>query len=165
MSKKAIRVLHDFDNPYPSGRQALRRGVALITYAISKKIPMLRPLAKEVYRECFEHCLNLAQTDKLLGIESRFGIKDEVDKVFPELRRELIELGFPVHRHVHHSRGHVSWDPPLDIEDRARHFDQEFARTGAIPEETKWVVFHADYPRLLSAYIRFIAEAKAQGRM
>ena len=85
--------------------------------------------------------------------------------MFPELRRELIGLGFPVHRHVHHSRGHVSWDPPLDIEDRARHFDQEFARTGAIPEETKWVVFHADYPRLLSAYIRFIAEAKAQDRM
>jgi hypothetical protein len=158
-------VLHDFDNPYPSGRQALRRALTLITYAISKKVPLLRPLVKEVYRECLEHCLDLARTDKLLGIDAHFGIKDDVDKTFPELRGELSELGFHVHRHVHYSKGHVSWDPPLDIEDRARHFDQEFARTGVIPEEIKWVVFHADYPQLLPAYIRFITKARAQGRM
>jgi hypothetical protein len=159
LSQRQIRIIHDFDNPYLSGRYALRRGLALILFAASKKLRLLRPLAKRVYRECYDYCLTLAKIDRLLGVQSHFGIKDEVAREFPELVSELQALGFQVHRHYHVSRENVGWDPSLDIDQRSWFFDQEYARNKMIPDSLDWAVFHADYPFLIDSYIDFLSKA------
>jgi len=158
-------VLHDFDNPCLSGKYALRRGLKLVVYAVSKKIPLLRRWVKDIYEETYSNCKTLAALDKLLGIESRFGLKPEVLEAFPELDKELAEMGFRIHKHTHISRDDVRWDPPLDVEKEAWFFDQTFSGNHKIPEHAKWAVFHADYPFLLPTYIDFLLQARAIGRL
>lgn len=165
MSKEPIAILHDFDSPYLSGRYALRRGFELILFAMSKKLRILKPLADRVYRECYDYCLTLAKVDRLLGIESHFGIKPEVEKEFPTLVSELQALGLRIHKHYHVSRDQVGWDPPLEVDRESWFFDQQFARDGAIPDSIDWAVFHADYPFLVGAYIDFLSKASREGRI
>jgi len=160
LSQKQVHIIHDFDNPYLSGKYALRRGLALILFAASKKLPFFRSLAKHVYRECYDYCLTLAKLDRLVGVQSHFGIKDEVTREFPQLVSELQALGFQVHRHYHVSRENVGWDPPLDIDQRSWFFDQEYARNKMIPDSLDWAVFHADYPFLVDSYIDFLGKMR-----
>jgi len=160
-----IRVLHDFDSPYPSGKYALRRGVRLVVYAVSKKVPLLRRLVEDIYAEAYSNCRTLATIDKLLAVDSRFGLREEILKAFPGLDKELAAMGFSVHRHYHVSRDDVRWEPPLDVEKDAWFFDQEFDQHHEINEHLKWAVFHADYPQLLSAYIDFLLRARSLGRL
>lgn len=137
----------------------------MIIYAFSKKIPLLRRWTKEIYAETYSNCRTFAMLDKLLGIDSRFGLKDEVLKAFPQLGKELEEMGFQVHRHYHISYHDVRWDPPLDVEKTAWFFDQTFGRQHEIAENAKWAVFHADYPYLLPDYINFLMRARSLGRL
>jgi len=160
-----LNVLHDFDNPHLSGKYALRRGGKLILYAISKKLPLLRRFVKDIYFETYGNCMTLAALDKLLGIESRFGLKDEVLEAFPELDKELANMGFAVHRHYHVSRDDVQWQPPLDVEKDAWFFDQQYNTSRNVGSHLKWAVFHADYPYLLPAYVDFLLNARRIGRI
>jgi len=157
-----IRVLHDFDSPFLSGRYALRRGLRLMMFALSKKLPFLRPFVKDIYAECYSYCLTLARLDKLIGLKSAFGLKREVEKEFPGLRGMLEEMGFAVHEHAHLSKTNVVWDPPLDVDPQYWFFDQGYASGDLSPtKETRWAVFHADYPHLLDVYIKFLAESRS----
>ena len=160
-----IMVLHDFDNPYLSGKYALRRGCKLILYAFSKKIPLLRRWVKDVYAETYGNCKTLAALDKLIRLDSRFGLKPEVLEAFPGLDKDLAEMGFQIHKHTHISRDDVRWDPPLDVEKEAWFFDQTFKRDQKIPEHAKWAVFHADYPYLLPTYIDFLTQTRATSKV
>jgi len=160
-----IMVLHDFDNPYLSGNYALRRGLKLIIYALSKKIPLLRRWVKDIYAETYSNCKTLAVLDKLLGLHSTFGLKDEVLEAFPGLDKELKEMGFDVRKHTHISRDDVRWEPPLNVEKEAWFFDQTFNRSRMIPEHARWAVFHADYPYLLPTYIDFLFQARTIERV
>ncbi|MGD0177127.1 MAG: hypothetical protein ABSC50_09925 [Candidatus Bathyarchaeia archaeon] len=160
-----IMVLHDFDNPYLSGNYAFRRGLKLIVYALSKKIPLLRRWVKDIYSETYSNCKTLAALDKLLGLDSKFGLKAEVLEAFPGLDKELAEMGFHIHKHAHISRDDVRWEPPLNVEKEAWFFDQNFHRSREIPGHVRWAVFHADYPYLLPTYIDFLLQARAIGRV
>lgn len=160
-----IKVLHDFDNPYLSGSYSLRRGLKLVIYALSKKFPPLRRLVKDIYAETYSNCKTLAALDKLLGLDSRFGLKDEVLEAFPGLDKELVKMGFHVHKHAHISRDDVRWEPTLDVEKEAWFFDQTFNRNRNVPEDARWAVFHADYPYLLPTYIDFLVQARASGKL
>jgi hypothetical protein len=101
----------------------------------------------------------------MVGVQSHFGIKDEVISAFPTLRSELEALGFQVYRHHHRSRDSVDWDPRLDVGRESWFFDQEYSRNRKIPEILNWAVFHADYPFLISAYINFLHQAIREGRI
>jgi len=159
-----IRVIHDFDSPFPSGRQALGTGLKLIVYAISKKLPFVRPLAKDIYQDCYRYCLTLAKLDRTIGLKSAFGLRQEVEDEFPSLRKELEAMGFSVHRHVHHSETEVTWDPPLDVAPKYWHFDRLYAGGDIRPtKDTEWAVFHADYPDLMGHYIDFLDESISKG--
>jgi len=159
-----IRVLHDFDSSFLSGRYALKRGLKLVVFALSKWMPFLRPFVKDVYEESYRYCLTLAKLDKLVGVESVFGLRKEVEDRFPELRSSLQEMGFKVHGHSHLSKTDVIWDPPLDVASRYWFFDQKYATGEMQPtEETEWAVFHADYPHLLEHYIKFLCESRSKG--
>ncbi len=163
--KRTISVLHDFDNPYLSGRHALRAGLKLILYAASKRLPFLRPFVRELYQECYSYCKALATLDRLAGVVSTFGIKPEIARAFPSLKDELRSMGFPVHDHYHFSKEDIRWDPPLDVGKDDWFFDRDYARTHVIPPSTEWAVFHADYPFLISAYLEFLKQAKESGRL
>jgi hypothetical protein len=160
----AMRVLHDFDSPFLSGRYALGRGLKLIVFAMSKKLPLLRPLVKDVYSECYVYCLTLAKLDRLIGLNSAFGLKKEVEREFPDLRHKLQDMGFAVHSHTHISKTNVIWDPPLDVDPEYWSFDRMYAEGKMAPgKETRWAVFHADYPYFLNRYISFIEESASKG--
>jgi len=159
-----MRVLHDFDSPFLSGRYALKRGFKLIIFALSKKLPFLRPIVKDVYTECYEYCLTLARLDKLAGVKSIFGFRKEVEDEFPDLKRELERMGFSIHRHTHLSKTNVVWDPPLAVDSKYWFFDQRYARREVKPEErTEWAVFHADYPYFFDYYVAFLEESTSRG--
>ena len=82
-----IDVLHDFDSPYLSGKYALRRGVQLVLYALSKKIRFFRRLTivKEVYEETESYAITLAKLSKITGIQAIFGINRNVNLINPEI--------------------------------------------------------------------------------
>lgn len=158
------RVLHDFDSPLLSGRYALNRGLKLVVFALSKKLPFLRPIVRDVYTECYEYCLTLARLDKLAGVKSIFGLRKEVEDEFPDLKRKLEGMGFSVHRHTHLSKTNVMWDPPLAVDPKYWFFDQRYAAGEVKPEErTEWAVFHADYPYLVNHYASFLEESVSRG--
>jgi hypothetical protein len=157
-----ISILHDFDNPYPSGRRALKRGIKLILYALSKHIPFLRRFVEDIYLEAYRYCITLAKIDALLGINSHFGLKEDVLKAFPEIQNKLKEImpSVNIHMHYHISKDKVTWVPELDVPKNSWWFDQEFSKSHKIPSDLKWAVFHADYPELINDYIDFLFEIK-----
>jgi hypothetical protein len=155
-----LNVLHDFDKPYLSGRWALKRSWLLFLYALSRRLAFLRPACRTVYLESYEYAWTLFRLDRLLGIESVFGINDDVSAVYPTLSTELASSGARVTRHWHVSPTEVHWDS-LDVPASQWWFDQEYAqgkRKGAKPSE--WIVFHADYPHLLETYIKCLYELR-----
>jgi len=159
-----IKVVHDFDSPFLSGRYALRRGAKLILFAVSKILPFLRPFVNDIYDECYRNCLTLAMIDKLVGVKSIFGLRQDVETEFPDLRGQLESMDFDVRRHSHISTTEVTWDPPLDVEPEYWFFDQVYAAGKLKPSKnTKWAVFHADYPFLLSRYVEFLDESRSEG--
>lgn len=107
----------------------------------------------------------LAKLDELVGLESHFGIKDEVLNAFPTLASEIRNHGFQVHRHFHFSKESVGWDPELDVQRESWFFDQLYSRDRNVPDTVSWVVFHADYPFLIGAYVDFLSQAVKQGRL
>jgi hypothetical protein len=159
-SLSELKVVHDFDNPYMSGRWALRRGIQLITYALSRKISFLKRYCREVYAENEANSYTLYALDRLLGIRGIFGINDVVEKEFSGLRKRLGELGAPTVRHWHVSKDEVHWEPELGIPRTQWWFDQEYSCGIRSPKPDEWLVFHCDYPHLLPAYIQCLYELR-----
>jgi hypothetical protein len=160
---KTVRVLHDYDNPYPSGRWALERGLKLILYAASKKLPFLRRYCRSVYDECYEHMWTLHQIDSLLGIKSIFGINDDVVKAYPDLQPDVLRgHGLNAVRHWHRSSNEVHWHPELDVPQTNWWFDIQYACGQRKPQKDEWLVFHCDYPHLLPHYVRCLYELVAK---
>jgi hypothetical protein len=155
-----LKVLHDFDNPYISGKWALSRGVQLITYALSRKLSFLKRYCKEVYAESEDYSCTLCALDQLLGIKGIFGINDMVEKEFPSLRKKLTELEARTARHWHVSKEEVHWEPELNVPQTQWWFDQEYSSGKRSPRPEEWIVFHCDYPHLLSSYIRCLYQLK-----
>lgn len=155
-----LKVLHDYDNPYISGKWAIKRGILLIVFAISRKIPFLRRFCANVYCEAYEYTFTLHALDQLLGISSIFGINDSVEAEFPGLRDKLNRMSAQVARHWHVSEEEVHWDPELNVPSSQWWFDQEYAQRKRSVDPKDWIVFHCDYPHLLSHYIRCIYALK-----
>jgi hypothetical protein len=155
-----VQVLHDFDNAYVSGKYAFKRGIRLILYAVSRKLGFLGRFCKDVYEENYRYTFTLFALDRLLGIDSVFGINDRVEETFPGLRKKLDDAGARTVRHWHVSRDEVHWDPELKVPSSQWWMDQEYARGTRSPKPGEWLVFHCDYPYLLQAYIRCLYELR-----
>lgn len=153
-----LRVLHDFDNAYPSGRWALRRGLDLIVYAFSRRLPFLRRLCENIYHENYDYAFTLVALNDLVGVRGLFGINDRVIEKYPNVRLELEALGARTIRHWHAGLDNPHWDPELDVSREQWWFDQEYAAGKRTPNATEWIVFHCDYPPLLPAYINCLHE-------
>ncbi len=160
-----MNVLHDWDNPYRSGRWCIRRGVQLILYGISKKIPFLRriPIVEEMYGELYKNAITLAKLDRLANVKGIFGIQDNVVVEFPDIEIKISEHLSEFRRHIHIDLPEKIrlWEPPLECSPRRViwHYDQRYRdhgenvpilRAGELP------IFHVDYPNLLSLYIDWL---------
>ena len=161
-----MKILHDYDNAYPSGRWALRRGCQLVLYALSRKFSFLRRYCEDVYDECFQYAETLARLDNLLGIRSIFAFKDGAfsRKDFKRLSTvtELVSAsGHEMRKHWHVSKVEVHWEPELNIPRQDWWFDKNYAKQTVQRPKGDYAVFHADYPELLGHYIRFLSEMKA----
>jgi len=165
LSKNQLRVLHDFDSPYPSYKYALKRMFQLLLYwlSASRKFRFLRDFkfVQNCYRENYDYCLLLAHLDRLLGVKAKWGIHVEVQKVFPDLKSRIESLGFQVHDHWHVpvSDGVApKWNPPLDIPREYYWWDQDYVKGKVRPKPGGWIVFHGDYPEFLLYYLRCLNE-------
>jgi hypothetical protein len=160
MALSEAMVLHDFDNPYVSGTWALRRGLALIIYALSRKLTFLRRFCRGMYQENYAYAKTLLALDQLLGIQGVFGINDHVEKEFPGLSKMLAVRGARTVRHWHVSKDEVHWEPELNVPRTQWWFDQEYVQGQHSPKPDEWIVFHCDYPHLLPYYVRCLHELR-----
>jgi hypothetical protein len=153
-----LKVLHDFDNAYPSGNWALKRGMRLILYAASRRLPFLKRFCRDIYNENYDNAFTLLALNDIAGVEGLFGINDRVAATFPNLRKELDSLGARTIRHWHAGLNNPHWEPELNIARSQWWFDQEYAAGKRTPSAGEWILFHCDYPQLLPAYIRCLHE-------
>lgn len=153
-----LKILHDFDNAYPSGRWAFKRGLRFILYALSRRLPFLKRFCADIYGENYDNAFTLLALNDLVGVKALFGINDRVAAEFPNLRGELESLGARTIRHWHAGIDNPHWDPELDISRSRWWFDQEYAAGKRTPSTGEWILFHCDYPHLLPAYIRCLHE-------
>jgi hypothetical protein len=166
-----INILHDFDSPYLSGKYALRRGVQLVLYALSKKIRFFRKLTivKEVYNETWSYAITLAKLSKIAGIQAIFGINRNLNLINPEISSELEKYGAKVIEHWHDILDGVSvskWNPPITQRKKTWHYDIEFVCKGKKIFKLKpgeMAIFHVDYPYLLSHYINWLYYTLIEG--
>ena len=165
----AKHVFHDFDNPHPSGRWAIRHGFALIVYGVTKRFNRPKWLKRKVAyiaQMNYEYAFTLAMIDRLLGIPSIFGIHDRVAKEFPNLISDLRKLGVDVHRHWHVSPTEVRWDPAVHLPTEYWWMDQEIARgVRTVKSTDRFLQFHCDYPHFLHYYIEALTKAKKEGSL
>jgi len=166
-----IHVLHDFDSPYLSGRYALKRGIQLVLYALSKKLKLLRRLSivREVYEETRAYAETLAKLDRVAGVQAVFGLNRKVASVYPEFAEELEKYGAVTIEHWHELSGGISvskWEPPIKQRRETWHYDQEFVAKGEDVlklEPGEMPIFHVDYPYLLRYYVDWLYFALVEG--
>jgi hypothetical protein len=159
-----LKVLIDYDHPQINRGWAWRRGRQLITYALRRKLGL-----EASNDETDDYLQTLIRLNKLCGIETAVGLRDVVEIEKPELRGMLEDSGVEVHSHIHLGENsdpnrQRKWNPPLNQSRATWHYDQDYVagihprlRPGELP------CFHADYPYLLSHYIKFLYEWKILG--
>ncbi len=159
-----MNVLHDWDNPYRSGRWCIRRGVQLIIYALSKRIKILRKMSmvKEMYTELYNNAITLAKLDRLVKVHGIFGVKDSVVHEFPTIEEDINSLKLEYRRHIHvdYPRAVRWWEPPLSQREVTWRYDQKYRDHGRnIPIKLKpgeLPIFHVDYPNFIPLYIDWL---------
>ncbi|MEM3004760.1 MAG: hypothetical protein QXK96_05635 [Candidatus Bathyarchaeia archaeon] len=166
-------VVHDLDFPVYSRRTCLRRIFWLAYYLLfswsrrlRKKIPAWFLLEKYYY------ALALAKIDEILKVKALFGLTEEVQEYFPELRTRLEGMGFEVRDHYHvegpSEFGKGRWNPPLPLLPRGyATYDRRYTLQGEreIPPEGSIVAWHIDHPMNLYDYLDFTLRCKQEGRM
>lgn len=152
-------VLHDWDNPYPSGSWALKRGISLICYAVTK---FLKHPMGSVANETDSYVITLLKLDELLGIRPIFGLRDEVSAVKGSTASMLKLGGYDVRRHVHvgerlDPKRTRTWEPPLNQSPATWHFEDDcIAHRPTQLFEGELPCWHIDYPHHLRAYIDYL---------
>ena len=168
-----MKILHDWDNPYTGrGTTAFRRGLQLILFALSKKIPLLTriPMVRRVRDEHRSYVDVLAMLDDLAGVKPIFGVRDRVEKAYPGVKNYLRETyGVDVRRHLHIGRNRDpdrtrTWEPLDGLEhvtSNVWHFDKRYSE-GAPPKlgPGELPIWHVDHPSFLRHYIRYLYERK-----
>lgn len=136
-----VRVLHDMDLANRDSLEALKRGIKLIIYALSKMLHIRIGVVDDIYEEVREHADTLIKLDKLVGVTSVMGIKREVLNTYPDIMEELEEYSVNMHEHIHigdkkyrpfgwrqfsdPNRKRL-WIPPLDQPKETWHYDTDY---------------------------------------
>lgn len=163
-----MKILHDWDSSTISGRKALRRGISLVVYAISKVFPILNSVRriernnKALELERMDHMETLIKLDLLLGIDPIFGIMDEVfSKFYGMIWRLETIYDLDVRRHVHIGSPPDpdrlrTWDPPLSQSMKSWTFEKDYIEGRGELEPGDLPIFHVDNPENLRHYIDYL---------
>lgn len=170
-----MKILHDWDRTWISGKWAKNRGISLICYALSRKFPLLNRIkyfhenSESIRAEQLAYMETLIKLDKLCGVTSVFGIRDIIKERYGKKIDGLTALyDIDVRRHVHIGKNSDpnrtrTWEPYLYQPMENWSFDNRWIN--ARKQGRKLVVnpnmlagFHVDYPHHLSYYIAYLYE-------
>ena len=129
--KKKIRVLHDYDNPYPRRSTAIRLGVKLLLYGLLNKIGIKINFINEIYDLARQELDLMIKLDKIIGIYSIIGIKKGIELSYPSIFDELIKYDVDVRHHYHEGdrmdpKRIRRWEPPLDLPIYTWNYDKSY---------------------------------------
>lgn len=165
-----LKVLHDWDSGTLSGRKVLRRGISLVTYAISRWFPVLNRIKwirlnnEALEGERLAHMEVLILLDRLLGIDPIFGLTVEVMwKYNAEIAALESKYDLDIREHYHigsppdpnRIRG---WVPPLNQSMKSWNFETDFIAGHGELEPGDLPIFHVDHTENLGYYIRYLSE-------
>lgn len=171
-----INVLHDWDAIDVPKRWALKRGVSLLSYALSGKYPILLRLkyfnenAKRVEAEKLAYMETLIKLDELCGVTPIFGIRQYIRETHGKAIDELaIKYEVDIRQHIHigelpdPNRKRL-WVPPLTQSETTWHFDKNYARgERVVLKDDELAIWHVDRPHLLPLYIAYLHETIVEG--
>jgi len=162
-----IKILHDYDEPFLSGKYAISRGLKLIIYGICRYLGIRPKLVESIYNETRENADTIIKLDKLVGVTPIMGIRDVVQQYYPNLMTELKRYGVDVRTHIHigeapNPQRIRTWEPIEGLEkitSNVWHYDKDHVlgkrpllNRGEIP------VWHVDRPNWLNHYVDFLYE-------
>jgi len=167
-----LKVLHDWDAIGRSKSWTLRRGLSLVLYSISTRLPFLNGYhfvmknTLKIDKEKINYMETLIKLDMIAGITPIFGIRDKVRARHRERIDELEKkYKVDIRRHIHIGKNDDPdrkrlWEPPLENQTfNSWHFELEYMngnkrklQSGELP------IFHIDRPNLIWVYIDYIFE-------
>jgi hypothetical protein len=158
-----MKVLFDWDDPDLEPLYALKRGVKLIVYAFCKFLGLRPKYVEEVYLETEEYAKAISKLNRMLGVETVFGIKDNVAEAKPSSLRYLRASGNDVRRHIHigkyGSDRRRLWEPPLTQSMDTWHFDQDYHKGVKVElKRGELPIWHVDRPYWFISYVNFLDE-------
>lgn len=167
-----VSVIHDWDSSTISGRKAIRRGISLVLYAISKVFPILNRIRRiernndALELERVDYMETLIKLDLLLGIDSIFGIRPGVMRRCGEEIKDLKELyGVDVRTHLHigsppdPGRKRL-WIPSLSQSMKSWTFEKDYIEGRGELEPGDLPIFHVDNPENLRYYIDYLYDER-----
>jgi hypothetical protein len=161
-----MKVLIDWDQPNLSSIYAIKKGIKLITYGICKWLHIRPKFVEEIYRETDEYMLTLSRLNELIGVQTIFGVRDNVKAVKEEVINKLPPTD-DVRRHIHlgHNRDpnrQRLWEPALQQTKSTWHYDEDYYHGHEVTlKEGELPVFHVDRPYRLQTYIKYLYEHRA----
>jgi hypothetical protein len=163
-TKNIMTVLHDWDTPYYSGKSCIILGIKYLIFGICKKIGVKPRFLSSLYMEKVRKAELIAMLDKLVGVQSIFGLRDCVETEFPEIK-EILEKRYSaeVRKHIHIGENYRPdrkriWIPPLNQPENTWHYDSDYVNGNKIIlKEDELPIWHvgAD-PTFIDNYIQFL---------
>jgi len=170
-----LKVLHDWDHTFLPRSWALRRGISLVVYSLSIRIPFLNIFHAvlknklKIEKEKLEYMETLIKLDRIAGITPVFGIRDSVRERYGDRINKLqTRYNVDIRRHIHIGENSDPereriWDPPLTQSRETWSFDRLFLQgKKVILKPGELPIFHVDQPRLIHVYIDYLFEERAR---
>ncbi len=163
-----MKVLHDMDRPYLGAFPALKRGAMLILYAISRVVRLRFEFMDNIYEEVRENADVLIKLDKLVGVESVVGVRDEICRSYPHIMERLKEYDVDVREHIHIGKRHLNrkrlWIPPLNQPKETWHYDRDYIDGNKVMlKKGQLPIWHIDRPDRVKDYINFLYSVLVEG--
>ena len=95
-----MKIIMDWDYPYPGKRAVSKRILKLLTYLLSRYLPFLRKYCKEVYLEHAIWTEIYNEIEKLGGNKMIYGVRPDVRRKFNNFIRKL-EKKYDTRLHLH----------------------------------------------------------------
>lgn len=159
--EKKIRILHDYDNPYPRRSTAIRLGIKLILYGLFNKISIKINFINEIYDLARNELDLMIKLDKIIGVYSIIGIKNGIELYYPNIFHDLKKYKVDVRKHFHEGdrldpKRIRKWDPSLNLPIYNWKYDKKYvAGKKVMLNNTDIPIWHANGFNL-SNYIDFL---------
>ncbi len=159
--EKKIRILHDYDNPYPRRSAAIKLGIKLILYGLLNKISIKINFINEIHDLARSELDLMIKLDKIVNVYSIIGIKKEIELAYPDIFNDLKKYEVDVREHFHEGdrldpKRIRRWEPPLNLPIYNWNYDKKYVGDEKVMlNSTDIPVWHATGFNL-SNYVNFL---------